>query len=69
MSGAMRRIGEYLGLLEDTGTYAEYDELGGVDENGYPTQQTRAVAPEADQMSTPDVARLLRLALRALSKA
>ncbi|ROR90565.1 Holliday junction branch migration protein RuvA [Nocardioides aurantiacus] len=28
-----------------------------------------AVAPEADQMSTPDVARLLRLALRALSKA
>ncbi|KQT94509.1 ATP-dependent DNA helicase RuvA [Marmoricola sp. Leaf446] len=28
-----------------------------------------AVAPEADQMATPDVARLLRLALRALSKA
>ena len=28
-----------------------------------------AVAPEADQMSTPDVARLLRLALRTLSKA
>ncbi|MBS43150.1 MAG: cell division protein SepF [Nocardioides sp.] len=25
MSGAMRRIGEYLGLLEDTGTYDEYD--------------------------------------------
>lgn len=28
-----------------------------------------AVAPEADQMATPDVARLLRLALRTLSKA
>src|SRR5689334_16344695 len=26
MSGAMRRIGEYLGLLEDTGRYDEYDE-------------------------------------------
>ena len=25
MSGAMRRIGEYLGLLEDTGHYDEYD--------------------------------------------
>lgn len=25
MSGAMRKIGEYLGLLEDTGAYDEYD--------------------------------------------
>ena len=25
MSGAMRRIGEYLGLVEDTGRYDEYD--------------------------------------------
>ncbi len=25
MSGSMRRIGEYLGLLEDTGRYDEYD--------------------------------------------
>ena len=25
MSGAMRKIGEYLGLLEDTGHYDEYD--------------------------------------------
>lgn len=25
MSGAMRRIGEYLGLLEDTGHYDQYD--------------------------------------------
>ena len=29
MSGAMRKIGEYLGLLEDTGLYDdEYDEQG-----------------------------------------
>jgi cell division inhibitor SepF len=26
MSGAMRKIGEYLGLLEDTGRYDEFDE-------------------------------------------
>jgi cell division inhibitor SepF len=26
MSGAMRRIGEYLGLVEDTGAYDHYDE-------------------------------------------
>ena len=25
MSGAMRKIGEYLGLLEDTGRYDDYD--------------------------------------------
>ena len=38
MSGGMRRIGEYLGLLEDTGRYDEqYDE--------YETQETAAVAP------------------------
>ena len=37
MSGAMRRIGEYLGLLEDTGRYDEYD--------GDETQDVPAVAP------------------------
>ncbi len=32
MSGAMRKIGEYLGLLEDTGVYDdEYDEQGYVE--------------------------------------
>ncbi len=37
MSGAMRRIGEYLGLLEDTGRYDDdYDE--------YETQETVPVA-------------------------
>jgi len=39
MSGAMRRIGEYLGLLEDTGRYDEYD-------SDYDTSDaTPAVAP------------------------
>ena len=41
MSGAMRRIGEYLGLLEDTGRYD--DEYGVPDE--YETQETAPVRP------------------------
>ncbi len=40
MSGAMRRIGEYLGLLEDTGRYDDYDEE---------TQQHEAVTPRASR--------------------
>ncbi len=40
MSGAMRRIGEYLGLLEDTGRYDEYDD--------YQTSETEPV-----QAATP----------------
>jgi len=39
MSGAMRRIGEYLGLLEDTGRYD--DEYGAHDD--YDTQETAPV--------------------------
>ena len=31
MSGAMRRIGEYLGLLEDTGRYVDEYDTGGDD--------------------------------------
>ena len=38
MSGAMRRIGEYLGLVEDTGRYDDYD-------GEYETQDQPAVAP------------------------
>ena len=38
MSGAMRRIGEYLGLLEDTGV--DYDDYDGDD---YHTQETEPV--------------------------
>ncbi|MBZ5736821.1 cell division protein SepF [Nocardioides mangrovi] len=41
MSGAMRRIGEYLGLLEDTG---RYDDEYGAYEADYETQETAAVA-------------------------
>jgi cell division inhibitor SepF len=37
MSGAMRRIGEYLGLLEDTGRYDDYDG------DDYHTQETTPV--------------------------
>ena len=45
MSGGMRRIGEYLGLLEDTG----YDELDG---DGYDAQEP-AAAREARQDRAP----------------
>jgi len=38
MSGAMRRIGEYLGLVEDTGRYDDYD-------GEYETQDVPTVAP------------------------
>ena len=42
MSGGMRRIGEYLGLLEDTGRYDdEYDE--------FETQETAPVAARASR--------------------
>jgi cell division inhibitor SepF len=40
MSGAMRRIGEYLGLLEDTGRYDEYD-------GDYETTDTTPVVSQA----------------------
>ncbi|KRA37363.1 MULTISPECIES: cell division protein SepF [unclassified Nocardioides] len=40
MSGAMRRIGEYLGLLEDTG-YDEYDD----EVNEAPAREARASRP------------------------
>jgi cell division inhibitor SepF len=44
MSGAMRRIGEYLGLLEDTGVYDdEYDE------QGYAEPARRSAAPAKSQ--------------------
>lgn len=51
MSGAMRRIGEYLGLLEDTGTYDKFDGYDQYDHADY-TRETQAVrqapAPVAD---------------------
>ncbi|HWM75111.1 MAG TPA: cell division protein SepF [Nocardioides sp.] len=42
MSGAMRRIGEYLGLLEDTGRYDDYDSDEYTTEETAPVQQSRA---------------------------
>ena len=42
MSGAMRKIGEYLGLLEDAGRYDQYD---GEYDGEYDTHDVPAVAP------------------------
>jgi cell division inhibitor SepF len=48
MSGAMRRIGEYLGLLEDTGRYDEYDSYDAeFDEAGYDGQYSEETSPAA----------------------
>jgi cell division inhibitor SepF len=52
MSGAMRKIGEYLGLLEDTGHYDDYDgdsetsTHDAVDQR--PVQRERRPAPVSD---------------------
>ena len=52
MSGAMRKIGEYLGLLEDTGHYDEYD--GDTDtttqdaDDQLPVARDRRPAPVSD---------------------
>jgi len=46
MSGAMRRIGEYLGLLEDTGRYdEEYDEQQGYSSYDGNDDSTRVQEP------------------------
>ena len=48
MSGAMRRIGEYLGLLEDTGRYDEYDTYDpDLDEAGYDGRYSEETSPVA----------------------
>lgn len=50
MSGAMRKIGEYLGLLEDTGVYDdEYDEQG----YAVPEQPARRVPATANRQAAP----------------
>jgi cell division inhibitor SepF len=54
MSGGMRRIGEYLGLLEDTGRYD--DEHGSYDE--YETQETAPVATRQRESRPAPVADL-----------
>jgi cell division inhibitor SepF len=58
MSGAMRRIGEYLGLLEDTGRYddeyADYDESydGAYAEQASPVAVAKPTRREARQAAT-----------------
>ncbi|SFC04482.1 cell division inhibitor SepF [Nocardioides terrae] len=53
MSGAMRRIGEYLGLLEDTGRYDDYTgEFEAYDEADY-TRESPAVATRAPRAAAP----------------
>jgi cell division inhibitor SepF len=48
MSGAMRRIGEYLGLLEDTGRYDDYDSYDAdLDEAGYDGHYSQETSPVA----------------------
>jgi cell division inhibitor SepF len=52
MSGAMRRIGEYLGLLEDTGRYDEHTgEYAAYDEADY-TRESPAVPTRAPRRET-----------------
>jgi cell division inhibitor SepF len=56
MSGAMRRIGEYLGLLEDTG-YDEYDAegQGGQIEESAPVRETRPERVRSRSASVADI--------------
>ena len=54
MSGAMRKIGEYLGLLEDSGQYDEFtgdfetSQHDAVDERPVPASRERRPAPVSD---------------------
>jgi cell division inhibitor SepF len=83
MSGAMRRIGEYLGLLEDTGAYDdEYDEQGyaeparrsAVPAKAQPapvadiSQRRRTHAPEAVSVA-PELSRITTLHPRTYNEA
>jgi len=68
MSGAMRKIGEYLGLLEDTGRYDDYDEYADESPTRPAREETRtaSVASIAERrrptpVSTGVVAELSRI--------
>lgn len=54
MSGAMRRIGEYLGLLEDTGRYDDYD--GPYDDDSYAEAREPQPAQATGHARTPETA-------------
>jgi len=57
MSGAMRKIGEYLGLLEDTGVYDdEYDEQG----YSEPSSSRRSSAPSKAPAPVADISQRRR---------
>ena len=55
MSGAMRRIGEYLGLLEDTGRYDDYDADEYSTEETAPVQQSRAPQVREQRAAVADI--------------
>ncbi|HEX3221929.1 MAG TPA: cell division protein SepF [Nocardioides sp.] len=62
MSGAMRKIGEYLGLLEDTGVYDdEYDEQGYADAETH-HQQPRRTPGKAQPAPVADLSQRRRTA-------
>jgi cell division inhibitor SepF len=52
MSGAMRKIGEYLGLLEDTGRYDEYDDYDR-DEAAYEAERAARRTPQVREDRAP----------------
>ena len=54
MSGAMRKIGEYLGLLEDTGHYDDYD--GDTETTTHEAVDQRPVARERRPAPVSDLA-------------
>ncbi|MBO0846583.1 MAG: cell division protein SepF, partial [Nocardioides sp.] len=56
MSGAMRKIGEYLGLLEDTGLYDdEYDEQGHAEPEAQRQQPVRRTPAPAQPAPVADL--------------
>src|SRR5512133_1432206 len=61
MSGAMRKIGEDLGLLEDTGVYDEYDEQGYADAETH-HQQPRRTPGKAQPAPVADLSQRRRTA-------
>ncbi|WP_028658805.1 cell division protein SepF [Nocardioides insulae] len=63
MSGAMRRIGEYLGLLEDTGRFDQID-----DQTNQPNQGNQAPTREPVAPSRPAPAPVADLAERRRSQ-
>ena len=60
MSGAMRKIGEYLGLLEDTGVYdEEYDDQGYAEPETH-HQQPRRTPAKAQPAPVADISQRRR---------